>query len=46
VHGPESFDVDEATAKPTNPAGLDEIRIARIVGADGVRPYSPTVRQS
>jgi hypothetical protein len=30
--GRESFDVDESTAKPTNPWGLDEIRIAR-------RPY-------
>ena len=27
------------TAKPTNPEGLDELRIARIAGADGLRPY-------
>src|SRR6202008_1222990 len=25
--------------KPTNPNGVDELRIAAIVGADGLRPY-------
>jgi hypothetical protein len=39
VHGNQTYDVDESTAKPTNPNGLDEIRIARIVAADGMRPY-------
>ncbi|HMJ27281.1 MAG TPA: hypothetical protein VK512_01025 [Xanthobacteraceae bacterium] len=39
VHGRESFAVDEDTAKPTNPEGLDEIKIARLVGADGTGPY-------
>jgi hypothetical protein len=37
--GRESFDADESTAKPTNPKGLDDIRIARVVAADGLRPY-------
>ena len=37
--GRESFGVDERTAKPSNPDGLDEIRIALVVGADGLRPY-------
>jgi hypothetical protein len=37
--GRQSFDVDVATAKPTNSDGIDEVRIARIVGADGLRPY-------
>ncbi len=35
----QAFEVDESTAKLTNPNGIDEIRIARIVGADGLRPY-------
>jgi hypothetical protein len=39
AHGRQTFEVDEDTAKPTNPEGLDEIKIARIVGADGLRPY-------
>ncbi|QOZ66386.1 MULTISPECIES: hypothetical protein [Bradyrhizobium] len=39
AHGNRVYEVDYATAKPTNPGGLDEIRIARVVGADGVRPY-------
>jgi hypothetical protein len=37
--GRPSFDVNVMTAKPINPRGLDEIKIARIVGADGIRPY-------
>jgi hypothetical protein len=37
--GRTSYDIDVATAKPANPEGLDEIKIARIVGADGLRPY-------
>ena len=39
AHCNRTYDVDESTAKPTNPEGLDEIRIARIVGANGLRPY-------
>jgi len=39
AHGNRAYEVDYATAKLTNPGGLDEIRIARVVGADGVRPY-------
>ena len=39
VHGNRVFEVDYDTAKPSNPGGLDEIRIARVVGADGIRPY-------
>ena len=31
--------VDPHKARFTNPGGLDEFRIARIVGADGVVPY-------
>ena len=38
ANGRESFAVDMATAKPSNLGGLDEIRIARIVAADGIRP--------
>ena len=35
-----AFEVDESTAKPEkNADGLNEIRIARVVGADGLRPY-------
>ena len=39
AHGNRAYEVDYATAKPTNPDGLDELRIAAIVGADGIRPY-------
>lgn len=39
VHGCKSFDVDESNAKPTNPNGVDEIKVARVVGANGLRPY-------
>lgn len=39
AHGNRAYEVDYATAKPTNPGALDEIRVARVVGADGVRPY-------
>lgn len=39
AQGRRAYEVEEGTAKPTNPNGIDEIRIARIVGADGVRPY-------
>jgi hypothetical protein len=35
----EVYDVDMATAKVRNEYGLDERKIARIVGADEVRPY-------
>lgn len=39
AHGNRVYAVDYETAKPTNPNGLDELRIARVVGADGIRPY-------
>jgi hypothetical protein len=39
VHGNQIFDVDERTAKPESRSGIDEIRVARIVGADGLRTY-------
>jgi hypothetical protein len=39
AYGRESFDIDRNAAKPTNPDGLDEIKIASVVGADGLRPY-------
>lgn len=39
AHGGPVYEVDYATAKPTNSDGLDEIKIARVVGADGIRPY-------
>jgi hypothetical protein len=39
AHGNRVYEVDYATAKPTNPFGIDELRIARVVGADGTRPY-------
>lgn len=39
AHGNETFTVDYATAKPANPGGIDELRIAAVVGADGIRPY-------
>lgn len=45
AHGGKVFEVDYATAKPTNPGGLDELRIAAVLGADGLRPYlSKTAR--
>lgn len=34
-----AFEVDEDTVIPENEGGLNEIRIARVVGADGLRPY-------
>jgi hypothetical protein len=33
------YEIDYAKAKIKNPVNLDEVRIASIVGADGVRPY-------
>lgn len=39
AHGRQAFEVDEETAKPENHKGLYEIRIARVAGADGLRPY-------
>jgi hypothetical protein len=39
ARGLEVFEVDRATAKPWNFNGLDEIKIARICGADSLRPY-------
>lgn len=37
--GQPHYGVNQATAKIKNPGNLDEVRIAEIVGADGVRPY-------
>jgi hypothetical protein len=39
ARGLKVFEVDRATAKPKNEGLLDEIKIARICGADGLRPY-------
>lgn len=40
-----SFTIDYAKAQIKNRDGLDEIRIAEIIGADGARPYlSPPSR--
>jgi hypothetical protein len=39
AHGNLPFDVDYDKVAPQNPGGLDEIRIARVVGAEGIRPY-------
>ncbi|WP_340672361.1 hypothetical protein [Bradyrhizobium ottawaense] len=37
--GSRVYGVDYDKVTPTNPGGVDEIRIARVVGADGIRPY-------
>jgi hypothetical protein len=37
--GKPSYEVNQATAKIKNPGGLNEVLIAEIIGADGVRPY-------
>jgi hypothetical protein len=39
ARGLQVFEVDRATAKPKNEGRLDEIKIARICAADGLRPY-------
>ncbi|MCA6098153.1 hypothetical protein [Bradyrhizobium australafricanum] len=39
AHGNRVYEVDTSRVTPANPSGLDELKIARIVGADGVRPY-------
>jgi hypothetical protein len=39
ARGLQVFEVDRSTAKPKNEGRLDEIKIARICGADGLRPY-------
>jgi hypothetical protein len=39
VVGQPSYEIDYAKAKIKNPGNLDEVRIAEIIGADGVRPY-------
>ncbi|MHC2844836.1 hypothetical protein [Bradyrhizobium diazoefficiens] len=39
AHGNRVYEVDYATSTPTNPGGVDELRIAAIIGADGVKPY-------
>jgi hypothetical protein len=41
AHGFRVYDVDYERSVPRNHDGLDEIRIARIVGATGVQPYVP-----
>jgi len=33
------YEIDYAKAKIKNPGNLDEVRIASVIGADGVRPY-------
>ena len=35
------FEVDHLQARPQNPNGLDELKIARILAADGIKPYLP-----
>jgi hypothetical protein len=37
--GQPHYEVNQSTAKIKNPGGLNEVLIAQIVGADGVRPY-------
>jgi hypothetical protein len=37
--GQPHYEIDYAKAKIKNPGGLNEVLIAQIVGADGVRPY-------
>jgi hypothetical protein len=37
--GQPHYEVNQATAKIKNPGNLNEVLIAQIVGADGVRPY-------
>jgi hypothetical protein len=37
--GNDLYEVDYEKSCPENPSGLDELRIAGIVGADGIRPY-------
>lgn len=39
AQGRQAYEVDVETARITNPRGLDELKIARIVGADGMQPY-------
>lgn len=39
AHGNRVYEVNNDMAKPTNPDGIDELRIARVVGAAGIRPY-------
>lgn len=39
AHGNRVYEVDYTTAKPENRDGVDELRIAAVVGADGIRPY-------
>jgi hypothetical protein len=33
------FKVDYLQARPKNPNGLDELKIARVLAADGIKPY-------
>jgi hypothetical protein len=37
--GQPSYEIDYAKAKIKNPGGLNEVLIAEVIGADGVRPY-------
>jgi hypothetical protein len=37
--GRKTYDVDVAKARPENFDGLDELKIARVLGAIGIRPY-------
>jgi hypothetical protein len=39
AHDKAPFEVEYDRIVPRNPYGLDELRIARVIGAAGVRPY-------
>lgn len=39
AHGNRVFQVKPHRVRLTNPGGLDELKIARVIGADGVIPY-------
>jgi hypothetical protein len=39
AHGNRVFEVDYDKVRPSNPNGIDELRVAAIIGADGIRPY-------
>lgn len=39
ARGSHAFLVNSGTARPMNQGGLDELKIARVVAADGLKPY-------
>lgn len=41
ARGSRAYKVDYETARPTHPEGIDELRVAAVVGAAGIRPYFP-----